>query len=287
LVDDEQSGSLRGNGPFPPPPATPASSTGLNRARTAGAVLIDLENQLLQKLVRLQSAETRLASLVRGKRGSVGRRAVRQIELERQRLGRELHAGVGQALAAIRIQLELIERQFPDPPAAVAQSLHNLEMLAGEAFDQVRSLSRRLYPPQWQRLSLEAALTQLCEISGVGRRFEGDISIQRLARDPDPEVKALFYRAAQEALSNMMRHARATRVDVNLETVGDRLTLTIRDNGCGFDTAQVLKGPADVGSGIGLRAIREQAATLGGKLDVRSGALGTTLEVSVGLLASD
>jgi signal transduction histidine kinase len=102
-----------------------------------------------------------------------------------------------------------------------------------------------------------------------------------LPHEPELEVKVLIYRAAQEALSNMARHARATRVDAALETRDNRVFLSIRDDGLGFDVAGLLRGPASLASGIGLRSIREQAAALGGKLEIESSPAGTTLIVSV------
>jgi two-component system NarL family sensor kinase len=253
------------------------------RAREAVLVLIQLENSLLQRLLRLQAAEAQLSRVVWQKRRRVGRRAVRQIELERTRLARELHTGVGQVLAAIRMQVELIQHHLPRPAEPVAQALLNLGTLAAAALDQVRSISRRFHPPEWQRLPLDVALRQLWAMSGVAEGFSGNIQLASLAHEPDPDIKTLLYRAAQEALSNIIRHARASRIDLNLEDRDNRLVLSIQDNGVGFDTARVFGGPPDVASGIGLRAIREQANGLGGKLLVRSGPLGTTLEVSVPL----
>ena len=205
---------------------------------------------------------------------------MRQIELERQRLGRELHTGLGQMLAAIRLQLEIVATLLPGPPALVQQALNRISTLANDALEQVRSVSGRLHPPEWQRLTLEAALEQIWDISGIPQRFEASLRIQPLPHEPDLEVKVLLYRAAQEALSNVARHARATRVDAALETRGDCAILTIRDNGVGFDVAGLLRSSASVASGIGLRSIREQAAALGGKLEIESNPSGTTLLVS-------
>lgn len=253
------------------------------RAREPGLVLIQLENGLLKRLLRLQMVESRLWRMVSRRRGRAGRRAVRQIERERQRLGRELHTGVGQLLAAIRMQLEIVSTHLPNPAATVQQALERIGLLAAEALDQVRSVSKRLHPPEWQRLSLVDAVRHLWEISGVAQRFAGGMTTTTLTADPDPELKTLIYRAAQEALSNVMRHARATRVDLALSNSGGQIHLTVQDDGVGFDTAHVLAGRPDSAAGIGLRSIREQAADLGGKLLVRSGPLGTTLEISVPL----
>jgi signal transduction histidine kinase len=184
-------------------------------------------------------------------------------------------------LAAIRLQLEIVAALLPGPPALVQQALSRISTLANDALEQVRSVSARLHPPEWQRLTLEAALQQLWDMSGIPQRFQSSFRIQPLPHEPDLEVKVLIYRAAQEALSNIARHARATRVDAVLETRGDCVILTIQDDGVGFDVAGLLRGPASVVSGIGLRSIREQAAAVGGKFDIESGPAGTTLVVSV------
>jgi two-component system NarL family sensor kinase len=253
------------------------------RAREQALILIQLENSLLLRLVRLQAIESRLWRAVSARRGRAGRRALRQIERERQRLGRELHTGVGQLLAAIRIQLEVISTHLPAPAPPVAQALERIGALAAESLDQVRGVSRRLHPPEWQRLQLPDAVRQLWDTSGIAQRFAGSVQAPPLPCDPDPDIKTLFYRATQEALSNIIRHAKATRVDLGLSHSAGRLRLTVQDDGVGFDTARALAARPDIAAGIGLRSIREQAADLGGNLLVDSGPLGTTLEVSIPL----
>jgi signal transduction histidine kinase len=239
--------------------------------------LLDLQGSMLRHYFRLESAERKLSA--RRRRGG-GRQAIRQMERERQRLGSELHTGVGQMLAAIRLQLEVISSQMPEPAAAVKQALERIGTLASDALEQVRSISRRLHPPEWQRLTLPSALQQLWDISGVPQRFEAVLHMEELAREPEQTVKVLFYRAAQEALSNLIRHSKATRIEMTLTSTGEQLQLKIQDNGVGFNVAEMLTAPPSLGAGIGLRSIREQAAALGGKLVIESGLQGTTLLIS-------
>ena len=240
-----------------------------------------LQCRVSSHFLQLLGLERRLFATVQQRRGQGGRRAVRQIELERQRLGRELHTGIGQMLAAIRLQLEVISTELPAPPAAVEQALSRISILAADTLAQVRDISRRLHPPEWQRLTLESAIRQLWAISGVPERFEASLEIDPLPWEPDLEVKILIYRGLQEALSNLARHSRATRIAVTLQAAGGQLILSIRDNGVGFDAHQVFSAPASVASGIGLRSVREAAHQLGGKLDVETGPDGTKLVVSV------
>jgi len=240
-----------------------------------------LQSRLTGHFLQLLGLEQRLFSRAQRRRGRGGRKAVRHIEMERQRLGRELHTGAGQMLAAIRLQLDVIAAELPSPPPNVRQALDSISTLAADTLEQVRNLSRRLHPPEWQRLTLEAAIRQSWQISGVPQRFEATLRIDPLPWEPSLEVKILIYRAFQEALANLVRHSRATRIAVALEVQDGQLVLSIRDNGVGFDTEQVFSAPPSVVSGIGLRSIRETAEELGGRLEVESGPDGTKLVVSV------
>jgi two-component system NarL family sensor kinase len=240
--------------------------------------LLAFRRRLIGHFLRLLGLQRRLFASSQRRRG---RNAVRQIEMERQRLGRELHTGVGQMLAAIHLQLEVISAELPSPPAGVEQALASISTLTADSLALVRDISRRLHPPEWQRLTLESAIRQLWEISGVPQRFEASLEIHPLPWEPALEAKVLIYRGLQEALSNLVRHSQATRVAVVLEASGGHLVLSVGDNGVGFDAQEALSAPASVASAIGLRSIRETAQELGGTLEVRSGADGTRLVVSV------
>jgi signal transduction histidine kinase len=240
-----------------------------------------MEEQFLERVRQLEAVERRLSAGLRHRMDDSGRRALRHIERERQRLGRELHTGVGQMLAAIRIQLEVIDALFPERPAPVNDALEKISRIAQDALEQVRQISRRIHPPEWQRLRLEDALLQLWDLTGLAGRFETRTAVEPLPADPGVEIKSLLFRAAQEGVANVLGHARARRIELSLHFGEDALILLIRDDGIGFDAARTLNAPASVASGIGLRSIREQAGELKGKLSITSGPLGTTLEVSV------
>lgn len=243
--------------------------------------LLHLQTRFVGHYFRLQRAERNLSSLTQASKPSAAMGAVRQLEFERERLGRDLHTGVGQLLVAIRLQLEVIATQMPNAPQGVQQALDRISALANEAGELVRSLSRRLHPPEWQRLTLEAAIQQVWDSSGIPERYEAILRLEPLPREPEQGIKVLVYRAVQEALTNLVRHARANRVEMSLEAQDDQIVLRITDNGVGFDVDRLLSGPANVRQGIGLRSIRELAASLGGRLEISSGAGGTRLELFV------
>ncbi len=242
--------------------------------------LLAVQTDFLRNYFRLQSAERRLSSRTRSRRQPASASAVLQVERERQRLARELHTGVGQILSAIHLQLEIISAQHGNVCPQVANALARIGTLADEALDNVRSVSRLLHPPEWQRLTLSEALRHSWELSGIPQRFEGSARIEPLPAEPTLEIKILFYRAAQEALSNLARHSHASRVDFCFEVHEGRIVLRVQDDGVGFDSQSLLAAPPSATSGIGLRTIREQAAALNVLCSVESGPRGTRLELS-------
>jgi signal transduction histidine kinase len=255
-------------------------STHGTEAHPAALGLRHLEGRLLRHYHHLREAEQNIAERVkRGRKRAGAGQLIQHVERERQRLGRELHTGIGQMLAAIRLQVDTAATAIPDSSPAAQQALDRISLLAGEALEQVRAVSRRLHPPVWQRLTLEDALRQMWVSSGVPERFAATATIPPLSRDPEPEIKALLYRAAQEAISNLVSHSRATAARLTLNESEDWLQLTVWDNGGGFDVAAIWDAPADVTAGLGLRSLREEAAAVGATVRLESGLVGTSLIV--------
>ena len=294
MSDDSRDTVRPGRGPNYETLGGAVSNLCLTRLREAGEELIAplervegwnqvedflrLHASLFQHHVRLQEAERKLSRALRGPRPKSS--PLRQVELERRRLGRELHTDVGQLLTSIRLQGELIAALYPESNPELHQALGRIVALSDETLARVRAISKRLHPPSWLGLTLESAIQQLWDMSGIAGRFDSRLSIERLAQQPGLEAKVLLYRGAQEGLSNVIRHSRATRVNASLQSRENKVVLRVEDNGVGFNSEQVLKA-SDLAGGIGLRAIREQAEALGGSLRVESGARGVCLEVSV------
>jgi signal transduction histidine kinase len=251
----------------------PAASEGMQHA----AALHQLEQKMLAAYHRLLLIERRLSQQAARRKPGAGKMAIRQIELERRRIAGDLHTGVGQMLAAIRLQLEIITSQLSDPPEAVRLALANVSALASGALEQVRSVSRRLHPPDWQRLTIEAALRQLWEVSGIPLGFDAHLDVAPLRGEPELEVKALIYRAAQEGLSNIISHSGAQTVAMSLKSQGDMLVLTLQDDGVGFSTTAAAGAGSKPPEGIGLRSLAEQAVAIGAKIDTESGPTGSRL----------
>ena len=243
--------------------------------------LLSVENRVLQGYFRLLRAQQDLDSRVHRGRRATQPSLSELMERERARLGRQLHSGAGQTFAAIRLQLELVQRLATQLPAEVRGYLDRIETLAQQADAEVRAVSHLLHPPDWQALRLTDALRNLWNNSGIPDRFQGSLTLADLSAEPSQPVRVALYRIAQEGIANAIRHSGATTIAFVLEENDGGLTLRIEDNGKGFDTGQRQAG------GIGLRSMRDLADDLGGKLKISSGPEGTKLEVSVPLGLSD
>lgn len=199
---------------------------------------------------------------------------VEELERERSRIARELHAGAGQPLAGIKLNLEMLDVLAAGIPPSGREALARLQVLATQALDQVRAISHKLHPPDWQGLTVEEAIRRLIASSGLAERIETQLEIDDLPVQPFHAAKIAIYRCAQECISNVLRHSKATALRIRLHLRGEALELWVEDNGHGFPEN---KPPS---SGIGLAALREHAAALGGTCRISTSPAGVTVIVS-------
>lgn len=187
-------------------------------------------------------------------------------ESERRYVARELHDEIGQALTAVKINLQFLLRQQADRPLASLESC--IEIVDG-ALEQVRSMSLDLRPSQLDDLGLVAALRwyldRQARMAGVTVGFNADTLSHRL----DTAIETACFRIAQEAVTNALRHARAQCVWVELRLQEHELLLLIRDNGGGFNVAAA-RGEAASGRSLGLLSMEERAGLAGGRLEIVS-----------------
>jgi len=201
---------------------------------------------------------------------ALSRRLVEAQEMERHHIARELHDEAGQALASLMVGLRLMERDSGDPPAVIARS-QELKRMADGILENLHRLAIDLRPASLDHLGLVPALRQHAEsISdqhGLAVQFEVIGEINRLPE----EVETAIYRIVQEALTNVVRHAQATRVDILLERRAEALIVIVEDNGVGFDP-----GKPQV-SHLGLLGMQERADMLGGSINFESSPSGGTV----------
>jgi signal transduction histidine kinase len=195
-------------------------------------------------------------------------------EDERARLARELHDDVTQRLASLAIEAGSAERKMPVPVDGQMRSMREGLVRLSE---DVHALSYRLHPSVLEDLGLIEALKSECERFSQTCATDLKLDTAEAPRTPRREVALCVFRIAQEALRNIARHSGAASAQVSLRQVGDRLQLTVRDDGVGFDP-QARRDRAS----LGLASMRQRAFLLGGtvKLNSRCGR-GTTVTVSI------
>jgi two-component system sensor histidine kinase UhpB len=196
------------------------------------------------------------------------RLALRVLEIqedERRAVARDLHDEIGQALSALKLNLLCLKRDGTGNDQVVGDSLN----IADEVLRQVRDIALSLRPSVLDDLGLGAAVQWYVEHSGARGGIRISCHVAPELAPVAPAVEIACFRVLQEALTNVHRHAGATRAEVWLHDNGRHLELVVCDNGQGFEVEQVIAG-REPGSNMGLLSIRERAALLGGEATLSS-----------------
>lgn len=237
------------------------SQTGTGRNKLFTVILRDVTERL--------RAEQALRDLTEQLR-RLSRQLLETEENERHRLARELHDRIGQNVTALTLNLNLVRGKLPaESLQSIGAHLSDCETLLYSTGQLIRDVMSELRPPGLDQLGLLAALTeharQLAGRSGLSATVSGTEIIPRLP----PQSEIMLFRIAQEALMNVVKHARATDVTVALEANPDLIVMTVSDNGCGFDPAARL-ARTEVTASLGLVGMRERAEAIGGRLRIES-----------------
>jgi signal transduction histidine kinase len=225
------------------------------------------EQELLATIAALTATTVRAVQLSDDVRRS-RQRIVSAREDERRRLRRDLHDGLGPQLASQMLELEAVAQLMSSNPAKAQALLASLKTQAEEAILDLRGLVYGLRPPALDDLGLIGALRQR-----ASRYESGALRFTVETPEPLPDlpaaVETALYRIAQEAMTNVARHAQATLCTVRLCCTNASALLEVRDNGCGL--------PPHHCSGVGLQAIKERTTELNGQYTLESLADGGTL----------
>lgn len=231
----------------------------------AGQAAVAIQNAWLFEQVRegreLQQALTR--------------RLVEVQEFERHYIARELHDESGQALASLMMGLRHLERESGDQPHII-QHCQELKNIADGVLEDLHRLAINLRPAALDHLGLVAALRQHAEMLSLQQQLTVQFeTVGRIERLPG-EVETAIYRIVQESLTNVVRHAQASRADILLERRDNKLIVIIEDNGIGFDPQTPKVGH------LGMLGMHERAEMLGGKITIESApGMGSTVLLEV------
>jgi signal transduction histidine kinase len=248
---------------------TTATISGLVAAVVGTLVWIRLLHQrvaernrdLQQALARLEK-ETKIATTL----------------TERDRLAGEIHDGLEQGLSGIMMQLDAVESKLAENPAAARDYLETARNMVRFSRAEVRHSLWNLQSPALANADLATALGEVSRQMCAGDPPRVTVAVTGPARPLAPTTEHHLLRICQEALSNALKHAQATTVQVNLSYQERSATLSVRDDGCGFNPASVLTGTGH----LGLRNLRSRARKIGGQLTVTSEpGKGATIEVTV------
>ncbi|MBI3363239.1 MAG: sensor histidine kinase [Chloroflexi bacterium] len=237
------------------------------------------EVERARRLGELQEAQLRESERREALRRDLLRQIVTAQEAERQRIARELHDETGQALTALGLGLRSIKSNLKTDPALAERHAAELEALAGRALDDLRHVVSDLRPSQLDDLGLVAALRWYAQ--EVEARTGMAVQLETRGPRPTltPELNTVLFRIAQEALTNVVRHARATHAVLRLFFDESEVSLEVVDDGQGFEPEQVFAaGPGR--KPWGLIGMQERATLVGGECRVMS-AIGHGTEVMV------
>jgi signal transduction histidine kinase len=199
-------------------------------------------------------------------------------EKERSRLASELHDDFSQRLALLAFQLQNTAETLPDSADPLKQTLDEFRQSVSELGDDLHGLSHRLHSSTLDTLGLVSGLRALCREFGGKQGMEVDFTSEDIPPSVRPDVALCLFRITQEGLQNLKKHSGTKKAQLNVRHMGDRIFLSLRDEGMGFDTTRMEK------HGLGILSMQGRARHLGGEFEIHSKpGEGTRIEVWVPL----
>ena len=202
-------------------------------------------------------------------------------EKERSRLASEIHDDFSQRIALLALGLENAEEAIGTSPDEAVQQVHNLLNSASEIGADLHTLSHRLHSSTLEALGLVPGVSALCKEFAIQQGIEVAFISNNVPRSVQPDVALCVFRIVQEGLRNLKKHSGADKAQVSLRGTTDKLFVSVRDEGIGFDLRELKKK-----EGLGIRSMEERVSLLGGRFEIHSEpGKGTRIEVWVALQA--
>jgi signal transduction histidine kinase len=199
----------------------------------------------------------------------LSKRLITLLENDRRQLAMELHDHVGQMLTTLKMDLEVVLGEVKPDGAVFKESTQLAHDKALQAMEEIRNIARGLRPTTLDTLGLASSLRELFDDIKEHTDLEIHFFHKRLPRRLDPEKELAIYRIVQEALTNVVKHAHAEKVFVNLVREKKFITLGVEDAGVGFDKDKVMKISRGKGP-LGLLIMQERAVQVDGEFSIES-----------------
>jgi signal transduction histidine kinase len=232
---------------------------------TVARAFNDMAAKVEQHALALHQTSQQIQQMA-GMRGELLERLISAQEEERRRLARELHDEVGQAISSIMLDLAMAIDQLPSDATAARDRLSQSRALAAQTLSELRKVIYDLRPEVLDQLGLIPALRSYAKSHLEARGIKVQLKFRGLRGRLPPRSETTVFRVIQEAITNVVRHAGATAVTVEITVKDSLLVASVEDNGRGFDVEEALALPES----WGLRGIRERATAIGGKLSIES-----------------
>ena len=257
------------------------------------AVMAATNRKLELEIIRRQSVETALkqskqhqgrlleeSRLMQDQLQLLSRQILSAQEEERKRISRELHDVIAQTLSSINVQLASLKQEALLDPASMALSITRTQQLVESSVNIVHQFARELRPTMLDDLGLVPALLAYMKIFKKETGIQVSLSAFAAVEQMTGDKRIVFYRVAQEALTNVARHAQASQVEVSIEKLEGAVGMKITDNGKGFPAERVFQ--ARKNQRLGLLGMRERLEMVGGNFTIQSvPGKGTTITVQV------
>lgn len=232
-----------------------ALGTNLMQEANIEGVVINARN-----ITERKKLEGQLAREQKNRQRAITSAVIKAQELERSQLGQELHDNVNQVLTTVKLYNEMLCDGIGDTQDILQKSIHHLQ----SCINEIRSISKRLSAPTLGKITLKESIEELVDSINITRRLQISYNISGLNQHVVPEdVHLAIYRIIQEQLNNIIKHADASKVSIELHNTGDDLLLQIVDDGKGFDTGAKRKG-------IGITNMETRTENMHGKLVIIS-----------------
>jgi PAS domain S-box-containing protein len=240
--------------------------------------------ELAETIASLQS-EMQVRQKTEQQLRELSARLLRLQDEERSRIARDLHDSTGQTLTALKLTLASLENLVANVPEA-PHLLQDLEALADQAIQEIRTTSHLLHPPLLDEAGFSPAAQWYVE--GFGKRSGVQTRLEVSGLSLTKEAELVFFRVLQESLTNVLRHSGSTAVDIRLYSEGEDAALSIRDYGKGI-ASEKLKTfhQTAAGVGVGLGGMKQRVRELGGHLRVECDGTGTCVTATLPLAKTE